>query len=37
MTSVYELALKVPSHHFIYDNHSLRRYKNYVSCDEKDP
>jgi hypothetical protein len=37
LTSVYSLPIKVPAHHFIYDDQSLRRYKNYVACDEKDP
>lgn len=35
-TSIYSLPLKLPTHHFIYKNPSIRRYKTYSSVDEKD-
>lgn len=31
------LPLKVPAHHFIYDDQAIKRYQNYASSDEKDP
>jgi hypothetical protein len=37
MSSICSLPIKIPAHHFIFDNHALRRYKNYNSKDEKDP
>ena len=37
MTSTYELPIKVPAHHFIYNDHSIKHYQNYTTCDEKDP
>ncbi len=36
-TTVYSLPLKVPAHHFIYDNQKTKRYHNYITTDEKDP
>lgn len=37
MTSVYLLPIKVPAHHFIYDDHRIKMYENYNAYDEKDP
>jgi hypothetical protein len=37
LSSVFSLPIKAPAHHFIFDNHALRRYKNYANRDEKDP
>ena len=37
LTSAYTLPIKVPAHHFIYDDQSIKQYQNYTSCDEKDP
>ena len=37
LTSVYELPMKVPAHHFIFDNQAIKRYENYNQLDEKDP
>jgi hypothetical protein len=37
LTSIYSLPPKTTAHHFIYDDFSVKRYKNYVSKDEKDP
>lgn len=37
LSSVYSLPLKVPAHHFIYDQQLTKRYQPYAICDEKDP
>jgi hypothetical protein len=37
LTSAYSLPIKVPAHHFIYDDQKIKRYQNYNSYDEKDP
>ena len=31
------LPIKVPAHHFIYNDQSIKTYQNYNECDEKDP
>ena len=36
-TAVYSLPIKVPAHHFIYDEQVIKRYQNYPLKDEKDP
>jgi hypothetical protein len=33
----YALPIKVPAHHFIYDDQKIKRYQNYIVNDEKDP
>ena len=36
MTSAYSLPIKVPAHHFIYDDHAIKLYQGYNAYDEKD-
>lgn len=36
LSSIYSLPIKVPAHHFIYNDDSIRRYHNYGSINEKD-
>ena len=33
LTEIYSLPPKATAHHFIYDDFSVKRYKNYVSKD----
>jgi len=37
LTSAYLLPIKVPAHHFIYNDQAIKHYQNYMTCDEKDP